>query len=88
MVRKMTGLFAPRCLAGFLVAVPVNVFGNHFTKLTNVLSCVYLRIVHPDVLCKKYTRSNFMNKVHSKALLQDTLSRMYIIAQTLFWCTI
>ena len=52
---------------------------NHFTKLTklakltNVHSSVSLHILHPDVLSKKYTRMDAMNKVHSKALLQNTL---------------
>ena len=51
----------------------------HFTKLTklakltNVRSSVSLGILHPDVLCKKYARMNFTNKVHSKAFLQNTL---------------
>ena len=47
----------------------------HFTKLAeliNVHSSVSLHILHPDVLFKKYTRMNFMNKVRSKPLLQNT----------------
>ena len=42
-------------------------------KLTNVHSSVSLHILHPDALCKKHTRIDFMSKVHSKALLQNTL---------------
>ena len=42
-------------------------------KLTNVRSSVSLGILHPHVLCKKFARMNFMNEVHSKAFLQNTL---------------
>ena len=51
----------------------------HFTKLTrlakltNVHLSVSLHILHPDVLCKKYTKMGAMNKLHSKAHLQNTL---------------
>ena len=50
-----------------------SVYGTDITSYTNVQSSVSLRILHPDVLCKKYTRMEFMNKIHSKTLLQNTL---------------
>ena len=52
---------------------------RHFWKLTklaklrNVHPNASLSILHPDVPCEKYTRMHFMNKVHSKALLHNTL---------------
>ena len=42
-------------------------------KLTNFNLSVSLYILHPDALCKKHTRMDFMIKDHSKALLQNTL---------------
>ena len=48
----------------------------HFTKLTkltNAHSCASLHVLHPDLFCKTCTRMLVMNKVHSKALLQNTL---------------
>ena len=46
---------------------------TQLAKLTNVHSSASLYILHPDVLCKKYTRVNFTNKIHSKSFLQNAL---------------
>ena len=57
----------------------------HFTKLpklaklTNIHSSVSLHILHPDVLCAKYTTINFTNEVQSKAF--------YRIQKNILYCT-
>ena len=45
----------------------------HLTKLTELAKLTYVHssvsvcILHPDVLCKKYTGMNFTNNIQSKA---------------------
>ena len=45
-------------------------------------------MLHPGILYKKYTRMDFMKKVHSKALLRNTLDFPLLHMQTPLWCTI
>ena len=52
--------------------------GDPWIRQCNVHSSVSLRILNQDVLCKRYTRMSFTNKVYSKAFLQNTLEHTFL----------